>query len=203
MLVPTVVEQTARGERAHDIFSRLLQERIVFVGRPIDDDVANLVVAQLLFLQKEDPEKDIDLYLNTPGGSITAGLAIYDTMQTIRPPIATYCIGLAASMGAVLLAGGAKGKRFALPHSRILIHQPYLSNASGQATDIEIQAKEVLRLRGMLNELLAKHTGQPLKKVEKDTDRDYFMSPEEALEYGLIDEVLSGSPEAPAVVEEE
>ncbi len=203
MLVPTVVEQTARGERAHDIFSRLLQERIVFVGRPIDDDVANLVVAQLLFLQKEDPEKDIDLYLNTPGGSITAGLAIYDTMQTIRPPIATYCIGLAASMGAVLLAGGAKGKRFALPHSRILIHQPYLSNASGQATDIEIQAKEVLRLRGMLNELLAKHTGQPLKKVEKDTDRDYFMSPEEALEYGLIDEVLSGPPEAPAVVEEE
>ncbi len=192
MLIPTVVEQTPRGERAHDIFSRLLQERIVFVGRPIDDDVANLVVAQLLFLQKEDPEKDIDLYLNTPGGSVSSGLAIYDTMQTIRPKIATYCIGLSASMGAVLLAGGAAGKRFALPHSRVLIHQPYLSNASGQASDIEIQAKEMLRTRSMLNDILALHTGQPLKRIEKDTDRDYYMSPEEAKEYGLVDEILTG-----------
>ncbi len=192
MLIPTVVEQTPRGERAHDIFSRLLQERIVFVGRPIDDDVANLVVAQLLFLQKEDPEKDIDLYLNTPGGSVSSGLAIYDTMQTIRPKIATYCIGLSASMGAVLLAGGAAGKRFALPHARVLIHQPYLSNASGQASDIEIQAKEMLRTRSMLNDILALHTGQPLKRIEKDTDRDYYMSPEEAKEYGLVDEILTG-----------
>jgi len=192
MLIPTVVEQTPRGERAHDIFSRLLQERIVFVGRPIDDDVANLVVAQLLFLQKEDPEKDIDLYLNTPGGSVSSGLAIYDTMQTIRPKIATYCIGLSASMGAVLLAGGAMGKRFALPHARVLIHQPYLSNASGQASDIEIQAKEMLRTRAMLNDILALHTGQPLKRIEKDTDRDYYMSPEEAKEYGLVDEILTG-----------
>lgn len=192
MLIPTVVEQTPRGERAHDIFSRLLQERIVFVGRPIDDDVANLVVAQLLFLQKEDPEKDIDLYLNTPGGSVSSGLAIYDTMQTIRPKVATYCIGLAASMGAVLLAGGAAGKRFALPHSRVLIHQPYLSNASGQASDIEIQAKEMLRTRSMLNDILVLHTGQPLKRIEKDTDRDYYMSPEEAKEYGLVDEILTG-----------
>ena len=192
MLIPTVVEQTPRGERAHDIFSRLLQERIVFVGRPIDDDVANLVVAQLLFLQKEDPEKDIDLYLNTPGGSVSSGLAIYDTMQTLRPKIATYCIGLSASMGAVLLAGGAAGKRFALPHSRVLIHQPYLSNASGQASDIEIQAKEMLRTRSMLNDILALHTGQPLKRIEKDPDRDYYMSPEEAKEYVLVDEILTG-----------
>ncbi len=188
-LVPIVVEQTGRGERAYDIFSRLLKERIIFIGQPIDDVIASLTIAQLLFLEAEDPEKDIFLYLNTPGGYVSAGLAIYDTMQYIKPDVATICMGQAASMGAVLLAAGAKGKRSALPHSRIMIHQP-LGGAQGQATDIEIHAKEILTLRQKLNEILSHHTGQPIEKIEKDTDRNYFMSPEEAKEYGLIDEVL-------------
>jgi len=188
-LVPIVIEQTGRGERAFDIFSRLLKERIIFIGSPIDDAVASLTIAQLLFLEAEDPEKDIFLYLNTPGGYVSAGLAIYDTMQYIKPDVATICMGQAASMGAVLLAAGAKGKRSALPHSRIMIHQP-LGGAQGQASDIEIHAKEILTLRQKLNEILSFHTGQPIEKIEKDTDRNYFMSPEEAKEYGLIDEVL-------------
>lgn len=188
-LVPIVVEQTGRGERAYDIFSRLLKERIVFIGSPIDDTVASLTIAQLLFLEAEDPEKDIYLYLNTPGGYVSSGLAIYDTMQYIKPDVATICMGQAASMGAVLLAAGAKGKRSALPHARIMIHQP-LGGVQGQATDIEIHAKEILTLRRKLNEILHKHTGQPLKKIEKDTDRNFFMSAEEAKDYGIIDEVL-------------
>ncbi|WP_456436339.1 ATP-dependent Clp endopeptidase proteolytic subunit ClpP [Thermovibrio ammonificans] len=188
--VPIVIEQTGRGERAYDIYSRLLKDRIVMLGTPIDDHVANLIVAQLLFLEAEDPEKDIYLYINSPGGVVTAGLAIYDTMQYIKPDVVTICMGQAASMGAVLLAAGAKGKRFALPHARIMIHQP-LGGFQGQATDIEIHAKEILRLKRMLNEILAKHTGQPVEKVEQDTERDYFMSAEEAKEYGLIDKVLT------------
>ncbi len=188
-LVPIVIEQTGRGERAYDIFSRLLKERIIFIGSGVDDAVASLVIAQLLFLAAEDSEKDIYLYLNTPGGYVSSGLAIYDTMQYVRPPVATICMGQASSMGALLLAAGAKGKRSALPHARIMIHQP-LGGAQGQATDIEIQTREILTLRSRLNELLAKHTGQPLEKIEKDTDRNFFMSAKEAKEYGIIDEVL-------------
>jgi ATP-dependent Clp protease protease subunit len=184
-----VVEQTARGERAYDIFSRLLKDRIVFIGTPIDDDVANLVVAQLLFLEKEDPDKDIDLYINSPGGLVTAGLAIYDAMQIIKPDVATICIGQAASMGAVLLAGGAKGKRYALKNSRIMIHQGS-AGFHGTPSDIDIQAREILRYKALLNEILSKHTGQPVEKVLQDTDRDYFMSGEEAREYGIVDAVM-------------
>lgn len=186
---PTVIETTARGERAFDIFSRLLRERIVFLGMPVDDTVANLIVAQLLLLEGEDPEKDIRLYINSPGGSVTAGFAIYDTIQHIRSDVSTICLGQAASMGAFLLAAGKKGKRLALPHSRILIHQP-LGGAQGQATDIEIQAREILRIKRQLNELMALHTGQSVKQIEKDTDRDNIMTAEEAREYGLVDEVI-------------
>ena len=188
--VPTVVEQSSRGERAFDIFSRLLRERIIFLGTPIDDMVANLVVAQMLLLDSENPEKDIMLYINSPGGSVTAGLAIYDTMQHIRADVQTICLGQAASMGAFLLCSGAKGKRMALPHSRVLIHQP-LGGAQGQATDIEIQAQEILRIKKTLNEIMASNTGQSIKKIEKDTDRDYIMTPQEALEYGMIDKVIT------------
>ena len=188
--VPVVIEQSSRGERSFDIFSRLLRERIIFLGTAIDDMVANLVVAQLLLLDSENPEKDIMLYINSPGGSVTAGLAIYDTMQHIRADVSTICLGQAASMGAFLLCSGAKGKRFALPHSRVLIHQP-LGGAQGQATDIEIQAQEILRLKKALNETLAANTGQSIKKIEKDTDRDYIMTPQEALEYGMIDKVIT------------
>lgn len=187
--MPYVIEQTPRGERGFDIFSRLLRERIVFLGLPIDDNVANVIVAQLLLLDSEDPEKDIMLYINSPGGSVTAGLAIYDTIQHVRSPISTICLGQSSSMGAFLLASGAKGKRLALPHARILIHQP-LGGAQGQATDIEIQAKEILRIKKQLNELLAFHTGQPVKQIEKDTDRDFIMTPQEAKEYGIIDQVI-------------
>ena len=193
MLVPMVVEQSPRGERAYDIYSRLLKDRIIFIGTPVDDTVASLIIAQLLFLQAEDPDKEISVYVNTPGGSVTAGLAIYDTMQFVKPDVATYCVGQAASMGALLLTAGAKGKRFALPGARILIHQPW-GGVQGQATDISIQAREILRLREKLNELLAKHTGQSLEKIQKDTDRDYFMSADEAKEYGIIDEVIYGKP---------
>jgi ATP-dependent Clp protease, protease subunit len=189
MLVPMVVEQTSRGERAYDIFSRLLKDRIIFIGTPIDDTGANLVIAQLLFLEAEDPEKDIHVYINSPGGSVTASLAIYDTMQFVKPAIETICMGQAASGAALLLAAGTKGKRMALPHSRIMIHQPY-GGAQGQALDIQIQAKEILRMREELNRIVARHTGQPLERVEKDSDRDFFMSPEEAKEYGLVDEVI-------------
>lgn len=188
-VVPMVVEQSGRGERAFDIYSRLLRERIVFLGTPVTDEVADSIVAQLLFLDAEDPEKDVQLYINSPGGSVTAGMAIYDTMQQIRPDVVTICFGLAASMGAFLLSGGAKGKRLSLPSSRIMIHQP-LGGAQGQAVDIEIQAKEILYLKRRLNELLAQHTGQPLEKIETDTDRDFFMSAEEAMNYGLIDQVI-------------
>jgi ATP-dependent Clp protease protease subunit len=184
-----VVEQTSRGERAYDIFSRLLKDRIIFIGTPIDDTGANLVIAQLLFLEAEDPEKDIHVYINSPGGSVTASLAIYDTMQFVKPAIETICMGQAASGAALLLAAGTKGKRMALPHSRIMIHQPY-GGAQGQAVDIQIQAKEILRMREELDRILARHTGQPLERVEKDSDRDFFMSPEEAKEYGLVDEVI-------------
>jgi len=188
--VPVVVEQSSRGERSFDIFSRLLRERIIFLGTPVDDMVANLIVAQLLLLDSENPEKDIMLYINSPGGSVTAGLAIYDTMQHIRADVSTICLGQAASMGAFLLSAGTPGKRLALPHSRVLIHQP-LGGAQGQATDIEIQAAEIVRIKKTLNEILAKNTGQSLKKIEKDTDRDYIMTPEEALAYGMIDKVVS------------
>ena len=188
--VPVVIEQSSRGERSFDIFSRLLRERIIFLGTPIDDMVANLVVAQMLLLDSENPEKDIMLYINSPGGSVTAGFAIYDTMQHIRADVSTICLGQAASMGAFLLAAGTKGKRMALPHSRVLIHQP-LGGAQGQATDIEIQAAEIIRIKKSLNEILAANTGQSLKKIEKDTDRDYIMTPQEALEYGMIDKVVS------------
>jgi ATP-dependent Clp protease protease subunit len=188
-LVPMVVENTGRGERAFDIYSRLLKERIVFIGTPIDDQVANLVVAQLLFLQSEDPEKEIALYINSPGGQVTAGLAIYDTMQYIRPPVSTICIGMAYSMAAVLLAGGAHGKRFALPHANILIHQPW-GGMQGQASDIQIHAKEILRTREQLNQILANHTGQKIEKVSVDTERDYFLTAEGAKEYGLIDDII-------------
>jgi len=191
--MPFVVEQTHRGERAYDIYSRLLKDRIVFLGTPLDDDVANVVVAQLLFLESEDPDKDVSLYINSPGGSITAGLAIYDTMQYVKPQVSTTCMGMAASMGALLLAAGAKGKRFSLPHSRIMIHQPS-GGFGGQASDIELHAKEILRLKAKLNEIIMKHTGQPLERIEKDTDRDYFMGAGEAKEYGLIDEVVIKKP---------
>jgi ATP-dependent Clp protease protease subunit len=189
-LVPMVVEQTSRGERAYDIFSRLLKDSIIFVGTPVDDTVANLIIAQMLFLESEDPEKDILLYINSPGGSITAGMAIYDTMQFIRPDVQTYCLGQAASMAAVLLAGGAKGKRFSLPNSRIVIHQPMLQGLAGQATDIDIAAKEILRMRERLNEILTYHTGQTIERIRDDTERDYIMSAEQGKEYGIIDEVI-------------
>ena len=188
--VPVVIEQSSRGERSFDIFSRLLRERIIFLGTPIDDMVANLIVAQLLLLDSENSEKDIMLYINSPGGSVTAGLAIYDTMQHIRADVSTICLGQAASMGAFLLSSGAKGKRLALPHSRVLIHQP-LGGAQGQATDIEIQANEIIRIKKSLNSILASNTGQPLKKIEKDTDRDYIMTTQEAVEYGMIDKVIT------------
>ncbi len=188
--VPTVIEQSSRGERAFDIFSRLLRERIIFLGTAIDDMVANLIVAQMLLLDSENPEKDIMLYINSPGGSVTAGFAIYDTMQHIRADVQTICLGQAASMGAFLLCSGTKGKRMALPHSRVLIHQP-LGGAQGQATDIEIQAQEILRIKKNLNEIMASNTGQSIKKIEKDTDRDYIMTPQEALEYGMIDKVIT------------
>jgi ATP-dependent Clp protease protease subunit len=190
-LIPMVVEQTTRGERAYDIFSRLLKDSIVFIGTPIDDNVANLVIAQMLFLEAEDPERDIVVYLNSPGGSITAGLAIYDTMQFIKPNVSTLCIGQAASIAAVLLAAGAKGKRYSLPNARILIHQPWMSGLGGQASDIDIHAKEILRMREMLNEIMAKHTGQPISRIQDDTDRDYIMGPVQAKDYGIIDDVLS------------
>jgi ATP-dependent Clp protease protease subunit len=189
-LVPMVVEQTSRGERAYDIYSRLLKERVVFLVGPVEDNVANLIVAQLLFLESENPDKDIHLYINSPGGSVSAGLAIYDTMQFIKPDVSTMCVGQAASMGAVLLAGGAKGKRYCLPHSRVMIHQP-LGGFHGQATDVDIHAREVLKAREQLNRLLAKHTGQPLEKIERDTERDHFLGSQEAKAYGLIDEVLT------------
>ena len=188
-LVPMVVEQTHRGERAYDIFSRLLKERIIFIGTPINDDIANLVIAQLLFLESEDPDKDIFMYINSPGGVITSGMAIYDTMQYIKCPVSTICIGQAASMAALLLAAGSKGKRFALPHARIMIHQP-LGGVQGQATDIDIQAREILRMREIVNDILVRHTDQSLESVKKDTDRDFFMSAEQAQEYGIIDEVI-------------
>jgi ATP-dependent Clp protease protease subunit len=191
IFVPFVVEQTGRGERAYDIYSRLLKDRIVFVGGQITDEVANVVTAQLLFLESEDPEIEVNMYINSPGGSVTAGLAIYDTMQFVKPPMATLCVGQAASMGAVLLAAGAKGKRYSLPHSRIMIHQ-VSGGFEGQAADIDIQAREALRLREVVNQILAQHTGQNIKKIEKDTDRDNFLSTEQALEYGLIDEVITG-----------
>ena len=187
--IPTVVEQTGRGERAYDLYSRLLRDRIVFLGSAVGDEVAALVTAQLLFLESEDPDKDIHFYINSPGGSVTAGLAIYDTMQYIKPDVSTLCVGQAASMGALLLAAGATGKRFALPHARVMIHQP-LGGAEGQASDIEIQAREVLRIREQLNQILSQHTGQSLKKIAQDTDRDFFFSSEQALEYGLIDQVV-------------
>lgn len=193
MLVPMVIEQTSRGERAYDIYSRLLKDRIIFIGAPIDDVFANLIIAQLLFLEAEDPQKDINLYVNSPGGLVTAGLAIYDTMQYIRPDISTICLGQAASMGAVLLAAGAKGKRFSLPNSRIMMHQPS-GGFQGQQTDIEIHAREILKMRERLNEILAKHTGQPLEKIQLDTERDYFLSAQQGKEYGLIDEVIEKAP---------
>ncbi len=188
-LVPMVVEQTSRGERAYDIYSRLLKDRIVFIGSAIDDTVANLVIAQLLFLESEDPDKDINLYINSPGGMIYSGLAIYDTLQYIKPDVSTICVGLAASMGSVLLAAGTKGKRYALPHSRIMMHQP-MGGAQGQAVDIEIHAREILKIRESLNDILAYHTGQPVDQIAKDTDRDFFMSAEAAVDYGLIDTIL-------------
>ena len=188
-LVPMVVEQTPRGERAYDIYSRLLKERIIFLPSYIDDDMANLVIAQMLFLEAEDPDKDINLYINSPGGTVTAGLAIYDTMQYVKPAVATICMGQAARMGAVLLCAGAKGKRFALPHSRIMIHQP-LAGVQGQATDIDIQAREILRIRDELNKILVTHTGQPVERIAKDTDRDFFMTAEQAKEYGIVDQVI-------------
>ncbi len=188
-LIPFVIEQTARGERSYDIYSRLLKDRIIFIGTGINDEIANLVIAQLLFLEKEDSAKDIDLYINSPGGSVTAGLAIYDAMQILKPDVSTICVGQASSMGAVLLCAGAKAKRYALPNSRILIHQPS-AGFQGQATDIDIQAKEILKIRQRLNEIISSHTGQAVEKIAADTERDYFMSPEEAKEYGLIDQIL-------------
>ncbi len=185
-----VVEQTSRGERAYDIYSRLLRDNIIFIGTPIDDQIANLITAQMLFLDAEDPEKDIALYINSPGGSITAGMAVYDTIQFVRPQVATYCIGQAASMGALLLAAGAPGKRYALPNSRILLHEPSISGLSGQATDIDIHAREILRLRAVINQLLAKHTSQPMERIEKDVNRDIIMDAEEAKAYGIVDEII-------------
>jgi ATP-dependent Clp protease protease subunit len=190
-LIPMVVEQTNRGERAYDIYSRLLRDSIIFIGTPIDDNVANLVTAQLLFLEAEDPERDISLYINSPGGSISAGLAVYDTIQFIRNDVTTICVGQAASMAAVLLAAGSPKKRFSLPHSRILIHQPWMSGLQGQATDIDIHAREILRIRTILNKILAHHTGQALERIEKDVERDYIMTAEQSKEYGIIDEVIS------------
>src|SRR5437867_8286508 len=188
-LIPIVIEQTGRGERAYDIYSRLLRDRIVFLGSPISDEIANLITAQLLFLESEDPEKDIYMYVNSPGGSVTAGLAIYDTMQYIKPDVSTLCLGQAASMAAWLLAAGAKGKRYALPHARIMLHQP-LGGVQGQASDIDIQAREILRLREQLNNILTKHTGQSLQRIERDTDRDLFLTSKQAMEYGILDEVI-------------
>jgi len=198
MLVPMVVEQTGRGERAYDIYSRLLKDRIIFLGSGVDDNIANLIVAQMLFLESEDPEKDISLYINSPGGLVSAGLAIYDTMQYVRPDVSTICIGQAASMGALLLAGGAAGKRFALPNARILIHQP-LGGAQGQATEIDIQAREILRIREELANIMSRHTGQPIEKVHKDTERDFFMNGQQAMDYGIIDKVIEkrAEPEKP------
>ncbi len=189
-LIPMVVEQTNRGERAYDIYSRLLKDNIIFIGTPIDDHVANLVTAQLLFLEAEDPDKDISLYINSPGGSITAGMAIYDTMQFVRPNVVTICVGQAASIAALLLTAGAPKKRFALPNSRILIHQPWMSGLSGQATDIDIHAKEILRMRTVINRLLAEHSGQAIEKIEKDVERDYIMSAQQSKDYGLVDEII-------------
>jgi ATP-dependent Clp protease protease subunit len=204
VLIPMVVEQTSRGERASDIYSRLLQDNIVFLGTPVDDSVANLVIAQLLFLTAENPEKDISLYINSPGGSITAGLAILDTMRLVQPDIVTYCVGQAASMAAVLLACGAKGKRYSLPHSRILIHQPSMSGLAGQATDIDIYAREILRMRDTLNQLLAEATGQAVEHISRDVDRDYILDPSQAVAYGLIDRVIVSSRDAkPAAVRKE
>jgi ATP-dependent Clp protease protease subunit len=193
-LVPMVIEQTGRGERSYDIYSRLLKDRIVFIGTPIDDAVANVIIAQILFLQMEDPDKDISIYVNSPGGSVTAGLAIYDTLQFVKCDVNAYCIGQAASMGAILLTAGTKGKRFALPHSRVMIHQPW-GGAQGSASDIHIQAQEILKLKKELNQILAKHSGQSLEVIEKDTDRDFFMSAEEAKKYGLVDEVVDSVPD--------
>jgi ATP-dependent Clp protease protease subunit len=193
-LIPIVVEQTNRGERSYDIYSRLLKDRIVMLGTPVNDEVANTIIAQLLFLESEDPDKDINLYVNCPGGIVTSGLAIYDTIQYMRAPVSTICVGQAASMGAVLLAAGAKGKRFALPNARIMIHQPS-GGTQGQATDIQIQAKEILKIKERINKILAHHTGRPVEQIEKDAERDYFMSSEEAKDYGLIDEILSKRPE--------
>jgi len=192
-LVPMVVEQTNRGERAYDIYSRLLKDNIIFIGTPIDDGIANLVIAQMLFLEAEDPDKDVYLYVNSPGGSVTAGMAIYDTMQYVKPAVSTICMGQAASMGALLLCAGAKGKRFALPHSRMMIHQP-LAGVQGQATDIDIQAREILRMREELNRILIHHTGQSMEKIQRDTDRDFFMTAEQAKEYRIVDEVISSKP---------
>ena len=189
-LIPMVVEQTSRGERSYDIYSRLLRENIIFIGHPIDDTVASLVTAELLFLEAEDPQKDISLYINSPGGSITAGLAVYDTIQFIRPQITTFCIGQAASVAALLLAAGTKGKRFALPNARVLIHQPYLGGLSGQATDIDIQARELLRMREITSELLVKHTGQPLDRIQRDVERDFIMNASQAKDYGLVDQII-------------
>jgi len=189
-LIPMVVEQTNRGERAYDIYSRLLKDNIIFIGTAIDDNVANLVTAQLLFLEAEDPERDVSLYINSPGGVVTAGMAIYDTIQFIRPDVATICIGQAASVAALLLASGTPGKRFALPNSRLLIHQPTMGGLSGQATDIDIHAREILRIRASLNEIMAKHTGQPIEKIERDVERDFWMSAQQAREYGIIDEII-------------
>ena len=193
-LVPMVIEQTGRGERANDIYSRLLKDRIVFVGTPIDDTISNLIIAQLLFLQMEDPAKDINVYINTPGGSVTAGLAVYDTMQFVKCDVSTYCVGQAASMGALLLAAGTKGKRYSLPHARVMIHQPW-GGAQGTASDISIHAKEILKLKEELNRIMAKHTGQPLERIEKDSDRDFFMSALEAKSYGIVDQVIESKSE--------
>jgi len=189
--VPVVVEQTSRGERAYDIYSRLLKDNVIFLGTPIDDHISNLIIAQLLFLEAENPEKDISIYINSPGGSITAGLAIYDTMQYVKPDIATICIGQAASMAAVLLAGGAKGKRYTLPNSRVLIHQPLMHGLGGQASEIDIHAKDIMRMKARMNQILSNHTGQPVDKVDRDTDRDYILQAVEAVEYGIVDQVIS------------
>ncbi len=190
MLIPIVIEQSSRGERAYDIYSRLLKDRIVFVGEQVDDSMANTIIAQLLFLESEDPDKDVNLYINSPGGSVTAGLAIYDTMQYVKPSVTTICMGQATSMGALLLAAGAKGKRYALPHARIMIHQP-LGGAQGQATDIDIQAKEIMKIKSLIHRILAKHTGQPIEKIRLDTERDFFMDGEEAVKYGIVDKIIT------------
>jgi len=195
-LVPMVIEQTGRGERAYDIYSRLLKDRIIFIGTPIDDTISNLIIAQMLFLQMEEPTKDINVYVNTPGGSVTAGLAIYDTMQFVKCDVSTYCVGQAASMGALLLAAGTKGKRYSLPHARVMIHHPW-GGAEGSASDISIHAKEILKMKDQLNKILAKHTGQPLERVEKDSDRDFFMSAAEAHAYGIVDQVIESKGQVP------